>query len=250
MIDLVDECGDDLSANGYKCEKLERYNMTSCELFVKNKKESNKLGFEIGAYYILNAPYFSLLMPEHRQLLKNWLLGKVKHLFEQLKIKKSSKILVVGIGNPAIVADSFGVKVAQKIKIEPYKKKNRLFKLIPNTFLNTGINAFDVIRLIVEFFDISAVILFDSLATQNLSRLGCSLQINDAGLTPGSATSNFGKSICKNTLGVPCIAVGVPMMISARALGHKSDVVFTEKDVEERVVFLSNIVAEVISELL
>ena len=250
MIDLIDECGADLSSNGYKCEKMERYSMTSCELCVKSKGKSKKLGFEVGSYYILNAPHLSLLMKEHRPHLRKWFLEKAKSVFEQAKIKKSSKILIVGIGNPAIVADSFGVRTAQKIKIEPYKRKNRLFKIIPNTFLNTGINAFDIIRLVVEFFDISAVLIFDSLATQNLARLGCSLQVNSAGLTPGSATNNFGKSICKNTVGVPCIAVGVPMMISSRALGQKFDVIFTEKDVEEKVEFLSHVVAEVINELL
>ena len=250
MIDLIDECGEDLASNGYKCIKLDRYSMTSCELSVKSAGKSKQYGFQKGDYFILNAPYLSLLMSEHRPHLKKWLYEKIKRIFEHVNIKKSSKLLFVGIGNPAIVADSFGVRVVQKIKIEPYKKKNRLFKIIPNTFSNTGINALDIIKHVVNFLNISAVVLIDSLATQNILRLGCSIQVNDSGLTPGSATNNFGKSINKATLGVPCVAIGVPMMISARALGQKSDVIFAEKDINEKVEFLSKVIAEVLDELL
>ena len=110
---------------------------------------------------------------------------------------------------------------------------------MPNVFANTGLNAYDVIRLIVEAFDISAVFLFDSLATNCLSRLGTSLQFNDAGLTPGSAMNNFGVAINKQSLHVPCISVGVPMMISSKSFGEKLDVVLTEKDAMEQVFVFS-----------
>lgn len=250
MIDLIDECGEDLTANGYKCIKLDRYSMISCELSVKSVGKAKKYGFHKGDYFVLNAPHLSLLMVEHKPHLKRWLYEKMKRVFAHANIKKSSKILIVGIGNPAIAADSFGVRVVQKIKIEPFKRRNRLFKIIPNTFSNTGINALDIIKHVVNFLNISAVVLFDSLATQSLARLGCSIQVNNAGLTPGSATNNFGKPISKATLGVPCIAVGVPMMILARALGQKSDVIFAEKDIEEKVEFLSKLTAEVLDEFL
>ena len=158
--------------------------------------------------------------------------------------------MFVGIGNPQIPADSFGVKTVEKIKIEPFKKSNKIFKIMPNTFSNTGINAFEIIKVIVEVFDISAVFLFDSLATDSISRLGCSIQFNDAGLTPGSAMNNFGMPINKAALNVPCFSIGVPMMISAESLNCKKDIILTEKDVKEKVEFLSDVVAEVIDKVM
>lgn len=251
MIDLIDETGQDLSCYGYETQELSKFGATCNRLAVDSKEKSKQLGFDMGHYFILNAPLLSLMMEEHEEMLKKEISSRLTFLFKENKIKKKSRILLVGIGNPEIVADCFGVSTVEKVTILPYKKNNRLFKLVPNTFANTGFNSYDIIRLIVEAFDISAVILFDSLATTNVKRLGCSIQFNDAGLTPGSAMNNFGKAINKDTLNVPCIAIGVPMMISSKDLarGLKNEIIFTEKDVKEKIKFLSSIVAEIIDEL-
>lgn len=250
MIDLIDECGQDLSDCGYQSSDLGEFGMTSLKLFVDNKMKASKLGFDMGHYFIINAPKLSLLMPEHYDILKSEVLYRLKFLFKENKIKKKDKILFVGIGNPEILADCFGIFTVQKISISAYKKNNRVFKIFPNTFSNTGFNAYDIIHIIVETFDISAVVLIDSLATENIGRLGCSVQFNDSGLTPGSAINNFGKTINRSTLNVPCVAIGVPMMISSKSLGSKKDVVLAEKDVKEKVEFLSRVVADCFDEIM
>lgn len=250
MLDLIDECGKDLAMCGYETVELPKYNITSSKLFVETKKQAKSLGFDMGHYFIINAPRLDLLMWEHKKLLEDEIFARLSFLFEKNKITRRSKVLVVGIGNPKIIADSFGVRSAEKIPIMPYSKKNRIFKIIPNTFSNTGLNAYDMIRLIVEWCAVDLVLIFDSLATTNMERLGCSVQFNDAGLTPGSAMNNFGLPINKSTLNVPCISIGVPMMISSRVLGEKREVIFTEKDAEEKIDFLSTLVAEVVEKLL
>ncbi|MBP3431412.1 MAG: GPR endopeptidase, partial [Clostridia bacterium] len=199
---------------------------------------------------VLNAPKLPLLMEEHTDFLRAEIGYRLSFLMKENKIKKKDRVLFVGIGNPAVPADAFGVKTVEKISIMPFKKKNRIFKIMPNVFLNTGLNAYDVIHLIVEAFDIDTVVLVDSLATKNIARLGTSIQFNDAGLTPGSALNNFGMPINKGTLKVPCICVGVPFMISAKEIGAKRDVFLTDKDVESQVEFLSSLVAEVLDGLM
>ncbi len=249
MSDLIDECGQDLTACGYEAEELGKFGATCHKLFVQ-PAHAKALGFERGHYFILNAPLLPLMMQEHEKLLKDALLCRLSFLLKQNKIKKNGRILFVGIGNPQVPADSFGVRVVEKIGISPFRKNNRRFKLMPNVFVNTGLNAYDIIRLVVEAFDISAVLLFDSLATAKLSRLGCSIQFNDAGLTPGSAMHNFGVPINRQSLNVPCIALGVPMMISSKDLGEKREIVLTDKGVEEQLEFLSNLIAQVLDEVL
>ncbi len=249
MLDLIDECGQDLASCGYETIKLSQYDMTASKLFVDTRQKAKDLGFDMGHYFILNAPKLNFLMDKHRSFLLAEVSVRLRFLFKENKIKKKDRILFVGIGNPQIPADSFGTLTVDKIFIEPFKKNNNLFKLSPNTFANTGFNAYDIIKIVVEAYDISAVVLFDSLATNNIARLGTSVQFNDAGLTPGSAMNNFGLPINKSTLHVPCITVGVPMMISATAFGKK-DIVLTEKDVIEKVNFLSDVVAEVVDSIL
>lgn len=250
MIDLIDECGKDLALCGYETEELSKFGVTSSKLFVETKKHAKELGFDMGHYFIINAPKFDYLMEEHRKLLQDEMLKRLSFLFSLNKINRKSKVLIVGIGNPKIVADSFGVRCAEKISILPYSKNNRIFKIMPNTFSNTGVNAYDMVRLLVGWCGVDLVLLFDSLATNNIGRLGCSIQFNDAGLTPGSAMNNFGLPINKSSLNVPCISVGVPMMISSKVFGEKRDIIFSEKDVEEKVEFLSDLVSEVAQRLL
>jgi len=250
MLDLIDECGEELAQYGYETIDLGKFGITSSKLVIDSVGKAKKLGFERGHYFIVNAPLLSNLMPEHRPFLEPVIAERLAFVLKANKIKKTQKILLVGIGNPDLMADSLGQKIVNKISFKPYKKNNRIFKIYPNIFANTGINAYDMVRVIVETFDIGVVFLFDTLATKSVSRLGCSIQINDAGLTPGSAMNSFGVPINKNALGVPCISVGVPMMISSRDLGSNIEIVFTEKDVKEKVEFLSSLIAGVFDVIL
>lgn len=249
MLDLIDECGQDLLDCGYETEKLDKFQITLNKLFVDTPAKAKKLGFDRGHYFIINAPLFSHLVQEHVEILQKTLLLHIRFLLRQNKLQKGARVLFVGIGNPQISADSFGVKTVEKIEIFPFKKNNNLFKMTPNVFANTGLNAFEMIKLVVEAYDISAVFLFDSLATNNFSRLGCSLQFNDAGLTPGSANNNFGMPINKQSLCVPCFSVGVPTMMSSLAFKQKKDVILTDKDVEKQIDGFSDLVSGVFNQL-
>lgn len=249
-LDLIDECGQDLAELGYESLSLGKFSITQNKLFVDSAAKEKRFGFARGHYFVLNAPLLPDMPQQHYEILKNELVSRLKFLLKENKIGKNARVLFVGIGNPNIMADSFGVRAVEKIEIFPFKKNNRKFKIMPNIFASTGLNAYQVIRLVVEAFDIDAVFLFDSLATSVLGRLGCSLQLNDAGLTPGSAINNFGMAINRDTLNAPCFALGVPTMISSRAFGEKREVILADKDVLEQVEFLSKLVAAAIDEVL
>ncbi len=64
----------------------------------------------------------------------------------------------------------------------------------------------------------SAVIVVDALAAKSVERLGCTIQISDVGIVPGSGVSNARKPLNRDTLGVPVIAVGVPTVVDAATL--------------------------------
>lgn len=248
----MDESGKDLKNCGYVTEKLGKYKVTCSKLFIDTDKKSEKVGFEKGHYYILTAPLILGLPEEHFNFLKVEIKKRLKQLFKINKIDTSKNFLLVGIGNPKIISDSFGTRVIDKVEIKPFTKENNIYKISPNTFSNTGINAFEIVKLLVEAFDISYVVLFDSIVTTSLERLGTSLQFNDAGLTPGSAINKFGMAINKESLGVVCLSVGAPFMISAGDISKKcsDELILVEKDVEEKVGYLSRLVAEIFCELL
>ncbi|MDE6583713.1 MAG: hypothetical protein K2K31_03605, partial [Clostridia bacterium] len=69
MLDLLDECGEDLTVYGYETVNLSKYKMTCSKLFVDTNAKAKKLGFGKGHYFILNAPMLSQLLHEHYKLL-------------------------------------------------------------------------------------------------------------------------------------------------------------------------------------
>ena len=64
----------------------------------------------------------------------------------------------------------------------------------------------------------AAVIAVDALAAREAHRLCRSIQITDAGITPGSGVGNARRALNEASLGVRVIAIGVPTVIDARTL--------------------------------
>ena len=51
-----------------------------------------------------------------------------------------------------------------------------------------------------------------------MSRLGCTVQLSDTGIRPGSGVGNTRKEISKETIGVPVVSMGVPTVVDAVTL--------------------------------
>ena len=82
-----------------------------------------------------------------------------------------------------------------------------------------------------------------------IDRISCSIQLNSAGITPGSAVNRYGTKIGKSTLGLPCISIGVPFMFYGEKLGRK-DLLLTTKDIHENVEDLAVVIADAINHVL
>ena len=63
-----------------------------------------------------------------------------------------------------------------------------------------------------------AVIVVDALACAEPERLGCTVQLTDTGITPGSGVGNDRAGLDRTTLGVPVAAIGLPTVIDAGSL--------------------------------
>ncbi len=245
MIDFIDECGLDLEAIGYQKCKDGRFSLTSGKLEVDSQEKANKTGFDRGSYYIYNCPLLHELGEECFDYLSTEIGKGLKKLLVKHKLGKRSRILLVGLGNPNILADALGPMVLKEVELDPFKKNLRLFKFIPNVFSSTGINSFDVVHMLAIWLDVDGVVIIDSLATNSLSRLSTSFQLNDAGMTPGSAVNNLGHKLCKTTIGVPCISIGVPtLLLAGKAKPDWPDeLILAPKDIHKNL----NNVAKIIS---
>lgn len=249
MVDLIDECGSELEGLGYRCKRAKEFGLEVCSMIVDGKQKQEQTGFEEGEYLILNCKRLSLGEEDCLNYVGHYVAKSLKFLFSRNNLNKRSKLLIVGLGNPLILADSLGTKTLEYTKLKNEKGKTSVFKFAPNIFTHTGINAYDVVGMLSIWLNLDGVILIDSLATQSVDRIACSIQLNSAGITPGSALNKLGKKIGKSTLGLPCISIGVPLMFLGEKLG-RDDLVLTTKDIHENVDELAYVIGKGINEAL
>ena len=88
--------------------------------------------------------------------------------------------------------------------------------IAPGVLGTTGIETMEVIKGIVENIKPKLIIVIDSLASRSIERISRTVQLSDTGIVPGAGVGNQRKEISKNTLGIPVIAIGVPMVVDLR----------------------------------
>lgn len=171
-------------------------------------KPDNEFGKPAGTYVtyeLVDTENFSILVKDFGVELKK-LLGKF------------SKLLVVGVGNDALLSDSLGPKTVKMLDI-PEGKDKRVFTLCPSVEGITGIDSFDVIKSIVGLVKPDKIIVVDSLSTRKIGRVGRSFQLATSGLTPGSGCGKLEQvELSSESLGVPVIAIGVPLVLHIKLL--------------------------------
>ena len=138
-------------------------------------------------------------------------------------------ILVAGLGNEEITPDSLGPKTALKVLATRHiqgelARASGLDRLRPVAVMNTGvtgqtgIETGEYILSVVKRIRPNAVVAIDALASRRLERLGTTLQISDAGISPGAGVGNHRTKINSDTIGVPVISIGVPTVVDVRTL--------------------------------
>lgn len=158
--------------------------------------------------------------------------------------KNAKRILFVGVGNPKYISDALGELVLDSLPIA----SEGIFKIKPQGARETGIETRDLILATKKIVNPSVIIAIDSLATSNLNSVGKSIQITNVGLTPGSGVGNSRKILSSKSLGVPIVAIGVPLVATVRA-EEKSRLV-VPVDVEDIAQNLANCIANGIRQIL
>ena len=182
-------------------------------------------------------------------------------------ILKNNKLLVVGLGNRNVTADSLGPDVVDKLIINSHihgekdEISVRLSALSPGVMAQTGIETSSIIKGIADEIAPGVIIVIDALAARNTQRLNKTIQISNRGINPGSGVGNHRTGITSDNIGVPVIAVGVPTVIDAATIigdvtkdyenipKHLSDMYVTPKDIDENIRITAEIIAESINEL-
>ncbi len=223
-------------------ERLKKINIT--RVHIKNEQGEKALGKTVGSYVTLEIP---TLIHKEQETFEDTIAVLADELKRLLKLEENSSVLVVGLGNWQITADSLGPKVTSSVLVTRH-----MFELMPKEIEEgvrpvcafspgvlglTGIETSEIIKGVVERVKPSAIIAIDSLAARRLSRVSTTIQLADTGITPGAGVGNKRQALTQSELGVPVIAMGVPTVVDAATMANDTiDLVIdhlmrqTEKD--------------------
>lgn len=223
--DLALECRELAPTNcyGIECEELSVGEARITRITVVDSRGEEALGKPRGHYITIEVPPFAKeeVADDTRRSAVTVELARM--------LPKEGTVLVAGLGNTDITPDALGPKAAEKILAtrhisETLSKELGLGKLrsvsviAPGVLGKTGMETAEMLRGAVEQIHPAAVIVIDAMASRRLSRLGCTVQLSDTGIIPGSGVGNKRKEINQTTLGVPVISMGVPTVVDAQTL--------------------------------
>ena len=212
--------------NGFLCSEIE----------ITNEIGEKTTGKNIGKY--LTIEFGKIWLKEYSDfvLAVELIADKIKMLAGE----NNQKILIAGLGNNYITADSIGPKALQKILITRHLKQQTpelrdnsgftellgIFGLIemsgiaPGVLGQTGMETAEIILSVTRETNPSLVIIIDALASRKISRLATTIQLSDTGISPGSGVGNHRRAIDSKLLGTKVISIGVPTVVDAATLSY------------------------------
>jgi len=213
--------------------RVEEYEMEEDDIHVTKvmidtKNAARVLGKPIGCYVTIEAP--AMVEPDeqyHREI--SDVLAKELKILLPVQDKEMS-VLVVGLGNRAVTADSLGPHVVDNLQITRHiviqygsaayekEKVNLISSIEPGVMAKTGMETAEIIKGVVDETRPDVLVVIDALAARSTRRLNRTIQITNTGIQPGSGVGNHRSELTKESLDVPVIAIGVPTVVDAATI--------------------------------
>lgn len=198
------------------------------KVLIDTKNAAKVLGKPIGSYITIEAP--AMVEPDeeyHREISK----VLAKELGEIIPDNGDEKsVLVVGLGNRAVTADSLGPHVVDNLLITRHivkqygsaafekDKINLISSIEPGVMARTGMETAEIVKGVVEETKPDLLVVIDALAARSTRRLNRTIQITNTGIQPGSGVNNHRSELTQESLSVPVIAIGVPTVVDAATI--------------------------------
>lgn len=201
------------------------------EVKIVTENGAKVMGRPQGTYITIEAPELSQPDEDYHRDISEEI---SRHLRKLIGLDKEKSVLVVGLGNSAITADSLGPHVIKNLRMTrhivkeygllgiEHEKVHRISGIIPGVMAQTGMESAEIIQGIVSETKPDVVIAIDALAARSVRRLNRTIQITDTGIHPGSGVGNHRNGLTEENLGVKVIGIGVPTVVDAATIVHDS----------------------------
>lgn len=222
--------------DGIKCEVTRLGDFDITDVVISTTEAAKRIGKPKGRYLTLE--------PKRRLDLASETLPKdAKHLAKAIRTligEDTESVLVVGLGNDEITPDSLGASVAKRIFASRHINLNApelsrgslsdVSVIATSVMGKTGIESSDIVKAVCDRIKPSCVIAIDALACSDISHLGRTIQLTDTGISPGSGVANSRRELSISTLGIKCIALGIPTICDLKS---GSDLMVTPRTIDK-----------------
>ncbi len=214
----------------YRCDTLASFQIS--RLTIESEEAAAALGRPIGHYVTVACGKIHLLSKQDLRFLAHLLSGELRGMAERLSGKRPNNrfgIFAAGLGNAELTADAIGPQTVRQLNATRHLAEQEaalyqrigcsaLSALAPGVLGQTGIETSELLRGAVACVKPDVMVAVDALAARSCARLAATVQLSDAGITPGSGVGNHRAALTRETMGIPVIAVGVPTVVDSATL--------------------------------
>ena len=201
-------------------ESLQGFPVTAVEIL--DEEGERMLGKLRGHYYELRMP---ARFPQRGDAFESAVAALAELIRRCLPDPCAGSVLVAALGNPDVTPDALGPLSAESVLVTRHLTQEPAFQGFRPVALcrtgvlgTTGVESAFQIQTLCRALQPDCVFAIDALAGADPEMLCRCVQVSDAGIAPGSGVGNDRESLCRATLGVPVVALGVPTVIDASSL--------------------------------
>ena len=184
--------------------------------------KSNFEGISKGRYVtVTRKNYFSQNAEERRYFIRSLARAITSVIKSHIKNRRGV-VLVAGLGNGYMTSDALGKMASEKIIVtrgSGLSDSNEICAFSVGVSGVTGIESYEVVKGLVSQINPILLICIDALCAFNEERIGKVYQITDTGIVAGSGTERPSSvKLNKEELKIPVLAIGVPLVVSAKRI--------------------------------
>lgn len=228
--ELASEHAPETALNGVQFRTEEENGIIVSTMIIDTDEGAQFIGKAKGRYVTLEVPGLRSHDSELQDRVTTRFASEFANFLKEIGITEDKSALIVGLGNWNVTPDAVGPMVVENVLVTRH-----LFQLMPEQVEDgyrsvsaispgvlgiTGIETSEIVHGVIEKAKPDFIIAIDALASRALERVNTTIQISDAGISPGSGVGNKRKPLTKDALGIPVIAVGVPTVVDAVTIVH------------------------------
>ena len=210
---------------GVRCSTEHVRGLAVFSVDIFNNEGERQIGKPRGQYYTLQLPrWFDRGSEKFSDAVT-----ALAELIGRCLPQERENVFVAALGNPDITPDALGSLAASSILVTRHLKKREpenfpqfcsLALCRPGVLGTSGIESAAQIKMLCAEICPQLVIAIDALAGSEADSLCRSVQVSNAGISPGSGVGNDREELSMATLGVPVLSIGIPTVIDAGFLGE------------------------------